>query len=355
MVPLRRIAGTITAVVFALSWSGVPAADATTKLIWGPNTMPDGASAFPLYRQLGVDVLQRQLNWAATAPSRPTRPADPQDPAYRWPAALDVAAAEAQRSGIRLALQVTGSPGWANGGRVPAAAPRRPQDYASFLRAAARRYPRVRHWMIWGEPTRPGNFLPMSASSPTGTRRYARLLDTAYVALKRASRRNVVIGGMTWTLGIVAPPTYVRWLRLPNGKPPRLDMWGHNPFSRRRPRLADRPYSRGVRDFNDIDTLSREVARAYRSRAKRPRLWLSEWTISSDRANRAYDFFVSREEQAGWITDAYRAVDGAPYVAGLGWFSLLDEAPAGPNTLTTGLMTADGQPKAAFAAYARAR
>jgi hypothetical protein len=330
------------------------AATPPMKLIWGPNDLPNGRSAFPVYKRLGVDVLQRQLSWSDTAPTRPTKPTNPRDRAYVWSSNLDAAIKEARRAGIDVALLVTGSPRWANGGRAREFAPTRPADYAAFLRAASKRYPHVRFWMIWGEPTRPGNFRPMSPNSPKGTRRYARLLDTAYGALKRAGRDNVVIGGMTWTFGIVPPPQYIRWLRLPNGKPPRLDMWGHNPFGRRRPNLSDAPYYPGVRDFNDIDTLHGEVARAYRRTGRNPKLWLSEWTISSDHVNRAYDFFVSRKEQAGWITDAFREVNRVRYVAGLGWYSLLDEPSSITGSLTTGLMTSDARKKPAFGAYARA-
>src|SRR4051794_29432760 len=58
------------------------------KAIWGPLTLPDGSSAFPTYRKLGVQVLELQLSWADTAPSRPGDPTNPQDPAYQWPSWL---------------------------------------------------------------------------------------------------------------------------------------------------------------------------------------------------------------------------------------------------------------------------
>jgi hypothetical protein len=45
---------------------------------------------------------------------------------------------------------------------------------------------------------------------------------------------------------------------------------------------------------------------------------LSEFTISSDRANRAYNFSVSRKEQARWVRAAFRLVNKVDYVAGLG-------------------------------------
>ena len=45
------------------------------------------------------------------------------------------------------------APGWANGGRSPIWAPKNPKDFADFLFAASKRYPTIRRWMIWGEPS----------------------------------------------------------------------------------------------------------------------------------------------------------------------------------------------------------
>jgi len=329
---------------------GTPGAEASTKAIWGPTTLPDGSSAFPLYRSLGVDVLEEQLSWQDVATVRPASPQDPTDPAYRWPAALDATVAEASGAGISVALMVKYTPGWANGGRSAARVPTNVGDYADFLVAAARHYPGVRLWMIWGEPTRAGSFEPMGKGSRAGPRAYARLLDRAYGALKRESPRNTVIGGMTWTLGTIPPATFVRWMRRADGRPPRLDWYGHNPFSTRYPRLSKRPYFPGLRDMSDLDTLHDEVVRAYRGTGRRPRLWLSEFTVPSDHANRAFTFFVSRQEQAHWLSAAFRIGDRTPYVAGIGWYSLLDE-PDPINGFTGGLLDAQGAPKPALAAY----
>ncbi len=326
---------------------------AALKMIWGPNTLPNGSSAFPVYRKLGVDVLQAQLSWRATATARPTSPTDPNDPAYHWPAALDTTVAQAKRSHIAVAIMVRETPNWANGGRGSAQVPNDDADYANFLKAATLRYPTVHHWMIWGEPTRKGNFAPMPVNSPIGPRRYALLLDAAYGALKAQGADNVVIGGMTWTLGQVTPSDFVKWLRLPDGRPPRMDMYGHNPFSTRFPDITDSTYYRGLRDINDVDTFHNELSRAYGGHP--PKLWLSEFTVASDRANRGFDFSVSRKAQAKWVTAAYRLADGLPYVTGLGWFDLYDEVSHDKRSLTNGLMDQRGHPKPAFAAYRRAR
>jgi hypothetical protein len=338
-----------------------PAARAgALKAIWGPTELEAGnavcldpdvrCSAFPVYRRLGVDVFQYQIHWDEIAPTRPEHPRDPDDPAYDW-GALDRIAAEAERYGIRLALLVQRAPSWANGGRPPIWAPRDPRAFADFLYAASRHLPSVHTWMIWGEPARAENFRPMPVNSPVGPRRYALLLDAAYGALKAASPTNVVVGGMTLNGGSVMPTLFARYLRLPNGRPPRMDLWGHNPFDGRFPNLADEPIGR-FRGFNDIDTFYREI-RAYYRRGHRkvPRLWISEWTVISDKPSRIFlRFYVSAPEQARWLRAAFAIARHAPYVAGMAWFTLLDEPPA-PGSANWGLLRSDGTRKPSYGAY----
>ena len=63
---------------------------------------------------------------------------------------------------------------------------------------------------------------------------------------------------------------------------------------------------------------------------------------------------VSREQQAKWVTAAFSLVNSYNFVAGLGWFELLDQPP-GRNALTNGLETWALAPKPAFSAYEHAR
>jgi hypothetical protein len=331
------------------------------KAIWGPLVKADGSSALPIYERLGVRYLQTALSWPAIAPVRPARPTDPSDPAYQWPSDLDATVRAARKRGIRIALMVARSPAWANGGRAPEWAPRN-RAFANFLTAAARRYRGVRHWMIWGEPNRLNAFRPLPANSRVGPRRYATLLRAGYKALKAVRRRNIVIGGMSFTYGDVYPRDWARWMRLPNGKPAPLDWYGHNPFSFRFPilRYGPRPEAPGARDFSDLDTFHRELGDIYRGeypqfRKRGPKLWLSEFTISSDRGNHDFNYYVTRRTQARWLRTAYRVANRTPYIAGLGWFNLMDEPPSVPFGLTNGLLTWDGKPKPAYHAYKRAR
>jgi|GEM_PF-303513 len=342
----------VTAVLTLLTALAICApASAAEKAIWGPTTLPDGSSAFGLYDELGIDTLQLSLSWAAIAPARPAAPRDPSDPAYRWPPEIAAAAGDATSHGIRLALLAAGAPRWANGDREVIWAPDDPQDYADFLTAAARRYPTVRRWMIWGEPNRDDRFQPNKENDAVGPRAYARLLDAAYAALKTESPKNNVIGGMTWTSGTVKPPDFLRFMRLPDGRPPRLDWFGHNPFPFRRPSIADTPLPGGFRDISDVDTLSAEVRRAY---GRRVPLWLSEYTIQSERGSAVFATFVSRAQQASYLAAGYRIADDlGPAIAGIGWLALLDEAPA-PDSANWGLLTHALARKPAFAAMQRA-
>ena len=184
------------ALALALSVGGPGAADAAPahkKAIWGPARV-EGKSQFPIYKDLGVGIYQIQLLWNEIAPDRPAHPTDPNDPAYRWPDEVDFAVREAPRYGIHVALQVIYAPPWANGGQSRVWAPA-PGDFADFVSAAARRYRSVRHWMIWGEPSRSDHFQPLPVNGSRGPRIYSRLLDAAYGRLKGRTGGTSSSGG----------------------------------------------------------------------------------------------------------------------------------------------------------------
>jgi hypothetical protein len=351
---VRRRTLTALALAVAALLLAPAASQAGLKAIWGPLEFPDGGSTFPTYQDLGVDVLQYQLNWSQVAAQKPRREMDPNDPAYRWPAALDEAVRTSRSYGFRIALMVKGSPRWANGGKPSYYAPTKLRAYARFVAAAARRYGPVKHWMIWGEPHRPKVFEPLRPWSKRAPRTYARMLDLAYGALKRVRKSNVVIGGMTFTFAAMPPIRFLRWMRLPNGKPPRLDWFGHNPFSARFPALWQDTYHEGVRDFSDLDTYLGQIRRMYAEIHRKPKIWISEFTVLSDHGHKALSFSVSRDEQARWLSAAYDIVRSHPtWFAGLGWFNLEDSREEVP--LRSGLLDENGVPKPAYWAYRRAR
>jgi hypothetical protein len=368
-----------TSVALALLCAAAAGAN-TTKAIWGPSSLDannaacpttDPCSAFPTYRELGVDVYQFQLWFHQIAPTPPADPRNPNDPAYEWPASVDAIVSEAAANGIRPAALIQFSPPWANGGRSLVWAPD-PTAFANFAYAASRRYPSIKLWIIWGEPMLGFNFQPMPPNSKLGPRTYGTILDKTYVALKQASPQNLVTGGSTVTQQPIgfggSPVTFIKGMRLKNGRLPRMDLLSHNPFEARFPNLKKTPLVRGLGGLSDIDTLHKGLLKIYgkrgkenlqgtkagvprkRKRIKVPKLWLSEYTVVSDQRQFG-GFFITREEQARWLSAAYAIAGSQKYVAGMGWFTLLDQ-PEGPGSGNHGLMQRDGVKKPSFFAYA---
>ena len=59
--------------------------------------------------------------------------------------------------------------------------------------------------------------------------------------LKHGSHANVVIGGNTYTAGLIDPQQWLANLKLPDGKAPPMNMYGHNPFSYTVPLFGAKP------------------------------------------------------------------------------------------------------------------
>jgi hypothetical protein len=333
------------------------------KAIWGPVAVR-GVSQFPIYKDLGVGIYEMAMNWASVATTRPSHPTNPADPAYSWPSHLDYAVREGRKYGIRVSVQLIGAPRWANGGHPWNWAPKKPEDFARFAAAASRRYPGVRYWMIWGEPTRRHNFMPLvrerrgrrlNRLQSRGPRLYARILDAAYGALKRVDRHDLVIGGNTFTTGEVSPLNFMRAMRLPGGKPPRLDLYGHNPFTGRKPNLHSPHLPFGFADFCDLERLARWVDRYLgRPRHRRLRLFLSEYELPTDHRNREFNFWLDRRTAADWLTAALRITRRWWRIYTLGWMGLYDDPPLPTHDeVNRGLLDIHGRRKAAYQAYKR--
>jgi hypothetical protein len=212
--------------------------------------------------------------------------------------------------------------------------------------------------MIWGEPSRKPAFGIVQAAPATATTLtpaqaraphvYAQLLDASYGALKRVSARNLVIGGNTYTTGDISTGLWIRYLRLPNGRPPRMDLYGHNPFSWRAPNLSNPPSPDGEMDFSDLGRLSRLVNRQLAPRHHQIKLFLSEWTIPTGPNDPEFNYWVDPDVQAQWITDAWRIVNRSSFIYALGWIHVSDGPPGGTMG---GLLTHQGNPKPGYAAF----
>ena len=136
-----------------------------------------------------------------------------------------------------------------------------------------------------------------------------------------------------------------------------MDLWGHNPFSARRPALAQPPLGRGFADFGDLDTLVRWLDRNMRGARPgggRLKLFLSEMSIPTDHANFEFNFWVTRRTQADWIASALRVTRSWRRIYTFGYLGLYDDA-VRPDGLQVerGLIARDGSHKPAYAAFER--
>jgi hypothetical protein len=347
----RLAAGGTVAIACALLSLAVPAEAARPspkKGMWGETTHD-----FRIYKQLGVRLVAYRLPWDTIATKRPAHPRDPADPAYAWLAGTDRAIRKAARRGMKIAVEVQGAPSWANGGGERYWVPWDPRDYGRFMAAAARRYPQVDYWVIWAEPSRVGNFLPLvdeiSPSTPLDRERqgaprfYARMLDSAYGQIKRVRPRAKVVGGNTFSGGDISALNWIRSMRLPDGRRPRMDLYGHHPFTTRYPDLRRTMITRGRADMSDLDDLMRWLDRYQRPGLK---LFLGEFTLPTAR-NPTFGYHLTLEAQASWIRSTLRIVRRTRRIAALVWLPLRDTP-----ELPGGLIDSGGRRKPAFSAFA---
>jgi hypothetical protein len=364
MLSRRKMVASGSAVVLmllgTLSASGrsSPSAHRPSKCITD-TAVHAGLPIFPELRRLGVRVWVDGISWAKIARRRPRHPTSRSDPAYRWPHNLGHLLNVARAEGIEPVLFVNGFPSWSNGGRDSSWVAKNPRDYARFMAAAVGRYPQVRRWMAFGEPTTYRNFQPQGDGGRRAPRLYARMLDAAYAAMHAARRNVVVIGGNVQPAGsndqyITAPDTFIQNMVLPNGRRPRLDMFGINPYTERPLDLSLRHAPHRV-DFDDLDWLARRLDR-YWPRRHLP-IFVSEFGWNTEHGAYGWLYVVPREKQAADLVTAYRLASTQPRIDTLCWFQLYDSPPDRENgqlvNWTTGLRTWGGTKKPSWAAYGR--
>src|SRR4051794_29720006 len=125
--------------------------------------------AFAQAHRLHAQVVRITLHWGGAlgvARRRPRHATSPSDRAYNW-RLYDRAVQYANQYRLRVVFSIVDTPSWANGGKRPNVAPRRPGDLQRFALAAALRYsgtfigrdgrtlPPVRLWLAWNEPNNP--------------------------------------------------------------------------------------------------------------------------------------------------------------------------------------------------------
>jgi hypothetical protein len=179
------------------------------------------------------------------------------------------------------------------------------------------------------------------------------------VAMHAVRPDVVVIGGNVHPAGAnnednTAPDRFLRYMVLPNGRRPRLDMFGIDPYTERALDMALPHRARRV-DFNDLDWLTRQLDRYWPRR--RLQLFIGEFGWNTEHQAGGWLYVVSRKKQADRLTKAFRIAASFPRINTMCWFQLYDGGPQKQGDMwlnwTSGLRTFEGTRKPSWGAFAR--
>jgi hypothetical protein len=308
-------------------------------LLYGPPASP--AARIQVLQHLGVDLVRFTLRWDQVANTKPADARNPNDPAYDW-SLYDPMLERLRAAHIAVLISLWGTPSWANGGENPNNVPNDSASFGSFAYAAATRYPWITKWTVWNEPNVRLFLLP---NSPTLY--VTRLLNPAYRALKAASPRNLVAGGVTSPRKTPSGVSPIAWIRGMRAAHALLDAYAQNPYP---VRPGETPTSGGCWRCTEVTmaTLPKLIAEVKRDFGTRTRIWLTEYGYNSKPPSKWLG--VSNALQARYVGEAALRAYLAPRVDLLIHFLVRDEPNA--RRWTSGFYTSRGKMKPSFAAYA---
>jgi hypothetical protein len=294
------------------------------------STTDEADRAISFARQLHAKVVRTELPWAVFEPDGPNRiDADAQTFTDRL---MD----DAQAAGIHVIVNVDSSPCWASSApssllahcspKTHTAAntypPSDPADYGRFVAFLAQRYAaQLAAIEVWNEPDQANEFYFGGANK---AQRYAALLRGAYPAVKLANPQMPVLGGSI----VGANGVFLKAL-----------------------------YAAGIKGFYDglsvhFYTLTLAALRATHevqlANGDHTPLWLNEfgWTSCWPRHKiQQEQACVTKAVQAANLTNTFRALARAPYVASEVVYKLQDSP-----LEEFGSITARGAHKPAFSA-----
>jgi hypothetical protein len=289
----------LLAAVLAALWLPAGAAAAVPRDFFG--VMANGPLDAPTFaldaesaamRSAGVGTERMEIAWDLVEPQRGQ---------YDY-ALTDRKVLAAARAGLDVLGLIVRSPAWAaRRPGQPFSSPRDPADYAAFARALVARYgPKgslwaehpevaarpVRAWQVWNEPN-----ISVYWTEQPFMRGYARLLSSAYSAIKQADPGSTVV---------MAGLANFSWRDLA-----RLFAKGHAKL--RFDVAAVHPFSGRPSNAVKIVALNRRVLD--RNGAGRKPIWLTELTWSSAKGrkkNVTKDWETTEAGQALRLRQAYR-------------------------------------------------
>jgi hypothetical protein len=304
----------------------------------------------------GASVIHTTASWAGLAPTRPANPENGADPAYQL-TDLDELVFQAGLYGLRVMIDINGTPKWANGGKAPNVLPKRLGDLTAFTKMLATRYNgrqghgTVALWSVWNEPNLQLFLTPQYVGKKiVGPANYAKLFKAAYAGIKAGNSLSKVAIGETSARGrdkplagvsaSVAPGTFAKYLaKVPGLK---FDAWAHHPY----PTSPNLPPTQKVRypnvTLSTLPTFEKNLKTFFHRSVP---VWITEYGHETKPPD-AHG--VSYATQAKYAVQALNIAKNDPNVQMFIWFVFHDSA---GNPWQSGLYAANNSQKPAYDAF----
>jgi hypothetical protein len=304
----------------------------------------------------GASVIHTTASWAGLAPTKPANPANGDDPAYKLND-LDELVFQSGLYGLRVMIDINGTPKWANGGKAPNVMPKRLGDLTAFTKMLATRYNgrqghgTVALWSVWNEPNLQLFLTPQYVGKTiVGPANYAKLFKAAYAGIKAGNSSSKVAIGETSARGrdkplagvsaSVAPGTFAKYLaKVPGLK---FDAWAHHPY----PTSPNLPPTQKVRypnvTLSTLPTFEKDLKTLFHRSVP---VWITEYGHETKPPDPRG---VSSATQAKYAVQALNMAKNDPNVQMFIWFVFHDST---GNPWQSGLYAANDSQKPAYDAF----
>jgi hypothetical protein len=304
----------------------------------------------------GASIIHTTATWAALAPTRPADASNGDDPAYKL-ADLDELVARASSFGMRVMINITGTPKWANGNKKPNVMPKKVGDLQTFARMLATRYDGLNGkgyvglWSVWNEPNLQQFLTPQYVGKKiVSAANYAKLYKAAYAGIKGANKAAQVAIGETSAQGrdkpssgssqTVSPGMFAKLLSQQKGL--KFDAWAHHPY----PTAPGAKPTEKVRYPNvTLSTMPKFEKDLHTWFKKTVPIWITEYGHETKPGEKKG---VSLATQAAYAKQALAIAKKDPNVQMFIWFTFRDSS---GNPWQSGLLQPSGAPKPSYSAF----
>jgi len=304
----------------------------------------------------GASIIHTTATWSALAPTRPADASNGDDPAYKL-ADLDELVQRASSYGMRVMINITGTPTWANGNKKPNVMPKKVGDLQTFARMLATRYDGLNNkgyvglWSVWNEPNLQQFLAPQYVGKKiVSPANYAKLYKAAYAGIKAGNRSAQIAIGETSAQGrdkpskgssqTVSPGMFAKLLSKQKGL--RFDAWAHHPY----PTAPSAKPTEKVRYPNvTLSTMPKFEKDLHTWFKKTVPIWITEYGHETKPGERKG---VSLSTQAKYAKQALGIARKDPNVQMFIWFTFRDSS---GNPWQSGLLQPSGAAKPSYSAF----